>query len=141
MKLVPRLLEAASGILSCLVGGVTMAYLLVVPVYRGTGCVTLPGQPAVCTATYGTPLHGSDGATRAELGAVAVLLLLVAASAVWHALTDKGAAQALLCAATGILFIWAIYPWLAPGAPLLLSIVPAIVACVTSILRASAASA
>lgn len=136
-----RVLEAVSGVLASLVGGGTLAYLVFVPVYRGIGCVSVPGEPTVCDATYATLLNGSELVTNVQLGLVAALLLAVGTAAVWHARTQHGGARAALYAATGVLAIWTICPLLVPGVTLLPSIALAIVACVVSAAQGSEAAA
>lgn len=132
----PRLLEGGSGVLASLVGGGVIAYLLVTPVYRGTGCVMLPDQPPSCQATYAPLLNGADPGTRGELAVVAVLLLAVGASAVWHAHASQPWARGALYASTGALTLWTLYPWLVPGPALLPSVALALVACVASVASA-----
>lgn len=132
-----RLLGGVSGVLTSLVGGGAIAYLLVVPVYRGTGCVMLPDQPTVCQATYATLLNGADPGTRGALVVAAALLLAVGTSAVWHAHAHHQWARGALYASTGALTLWTLYPWLVPGPALLPSVALALVACAASVTSAS----
>lgn len=137
MRQLLRLLEGVSGVLTSLVGGGAIAYLLLVPVYRGTGCVMLPDQPTVCQAAYATLLNGADPGTRGALAVVAALLLAVGTSAVWHAHVRQPWARGALYASTGALTLWTLYPWLVPGPALLPSVALALVACAASVTSAS----
>jgi hypothetical protein len=127
MKLLP-LLEGVSGVLTGLVGGATLAYLLLVPVYRGTGCVTLPGQPPDCEATYATLLNGADPGTRLQVTLVVVLLVGLGAAALWHARTGQAGARTALWGTTGILTLWTLCPYVLPYPLLLPSLAVAVAA-------------
>jgi hypothetical protein len=137
MKL-SRLVESVSGVLASVAGFATLAYLLFVPVYRGTGCVTLPDQPRVCDDTYATLLNSRHSPTVAQVAIVSALLLAVGAGAVWHAWTRRGIAQVVVASATVLLGMWAFCPVLVPGMYLLLSIALAVVACIASVIYGEA---
>ena len=128
-----RWLEVLSGVLASLVGLATLAYLLFVPVYRGTGCITPPGQPPECTATYATLLNATDPGTQVEVALVALLLAGVAVSTLGHVRTGRASARIALVGLTGVLFLWTICIWLLPGV-LLPSVALATVACLAAAL-------
>ena len=132
MKMLLPLLEGVSGLLTSLVGGATLVYLLLVPVYRGTGCATLPGQPPSCDATYATPLNGTDPATRLQVALVAVLLAGVGGTALWHAWTGRASARTALWVTTGLLALWTLCSYLLPYPLLLPSLALAVVASAAS---------
>lgn len=129
MKLL-RWLEGLSGVLTLAVGGATLAYLLFVPVYRGTGCATLPEQAPDCQATYATLLNGAYLNTQLEVALVALLVVGAGGAALWHARTGQASARITLWVTTGLLTLWTICPLLLPGV-LLPTVVLALLACVT----------
>ena len=128
MKLL-KWLESASGAMTIVAGGATLAYLLLVPVYRGTGCVTLPGQPPDCQATYATLLNGGDLGTQLEVTLVALLVVGAGGAALWHARTGQASVRIIQWVTTGLLIFWTICPFLLPGV-LFPTVALALLACV-----------
>jgi hypothetical protein len=122
-------------------GLATLAYLLFVPVYRGTGCTTLPDQIADCTPTYATLLNGTYAATQIEVALAAALLVAVGIAAVWHARTKRAGGQVALVALTGVLFLCTICSVLMVYDVLLPAISLAGVACAASLLAMPDAAA
>ncbi len=102
-----RWLEALSGILAGVAGGVAIAYLLTAPMYSGESCyVATPGEPPICVTHTATLLQVNGGAASVDLSIVAILLLAVAIPAVWHSLTGQRGAQWIVWGSTAALLIF-----------------------------------
>lgn len=120
-----RWIEALSALLASVAGGVAIFYLLTAPVYSGAGChVTNSGEPPVCVTSTATLFQVNGVTAIVDLGIVAVLLLGIAISAVWHSRTGRRSAQGILWSSTVALIvftflaIFSIGSLLLPGAAL-----------------------
>ncbi len=115
-----RWIEAVSGILAGVAGGVAIAYLLTTPIYRGASCyVATPGEPPICVTSTATLLQINGATAIVDLCIVAVLLLGVAIPAVWHSLTGQRGAQWILWGSTTALLIFTLLGIFTIGAFLL----------------------
>jgi hypothetical protein len=136
-----RWVEAVCGVLASILGLAMLAYLLFVPVYRGTGCTTLPGQPPDCTPTYAPLLNGAYAGTQIEVGLAAALLVALGIAAVWHVRTRRAGAQVVLCVLTGVLLLCTLCSLLLVYGVLLPAVALAGAACVASLLDVPGAAA
>lgn len=136
-----RWIEAASGLLATLAGGIALVYLLTAPSYSGAGChVATPGEPPICVAGTATLLQVNGAAAVVNLGIVAVLSLGVGLAAVWHSRTGRRGARTLLWGATAALALYTFLSILSIGALLLPSVAFALVACASAVGRSPTAA-
>ena len=123
-----RWVEAVSGIFASVAGGAAILYLLIVPTYSGEGCtVATPGEPPICVTRTATLLQINGVTAIVDLSIVAILLLGIVISAVWHSRTGRRGAQWLLWGSTAaivvftLLAMFSIGLWLLPSAALALA--------------------
>jgi hypothetical protein len=131
-----RIVEAASGVLAGLAGGIAIAYLLIVPAYATESCqVSAPGVPATCTRGTASLLQVNGATAIVDLGIFAALLLGVAVAAVWHGRTGERGGRTVLWVCTAALAIFTVLGILSIGGPFLPSVALALVASVSALGR------
>src|SRR5260221_3715465 len=102
-----RWLEALSGLLAALVGGVGLVYLLIVPIYSGESCY-IPFTPPVCTTGTATFLQVTGTTGVVHLCLIAFMLLGVATAATWHSWTGRPGSRVVLWGFTAVLPMYAL---------------------------------
>lgn len=122
-----RWIEAISGILATVAGGVAIMYLLTAPTYSGEGCqATSSGEPPICVTRTATLVQINGATAIIDLSIAVVLFACIAISAVIHSRTGGRSAQRVLWGSTAVLIIFtllailSIGPRLLPGAALAL---------------------